>query len=71
MSIPKNKPTVSCLSPDDPKVTATVVKRIQEMSFQELKTRLAYRSEGVIERQFPDPSPTSRQELLNRLNSDE
>lgn len=59
----------SDLPPNHPAITAAVVKRIKAMPHEELKERLARRGEGVVERQFPDPTPTTRQELLGEQNA--
>jgi hypothetical protein len=64
--MPKTTSTLPNLSPSDPRVTEAVVKRIKEMSIDELQACLSRRPEGIVERQFPDPSPTSRQELLSK-----
>ncbi len=60
------KPALPRLAPTDPRVTAAVLQRIREMPLNELQERLAHRSEDIVERQFPNPAPTSRRELLSR-----
>ena len=62
----KRKSELSHLQPNDPRVTAAVLKRIEEMPLSELDALLSHRNPGVIDRQYPDPSPVTREELLRR-----
>jgi len=66
MSHTKSKSNLSHLSLNDPRVTAAVLKRIEEMPFEELDALLSHRNPGVIERQYPDPTPVTREELLRK-----